>query len=118
MISLFLCNSFTILFEFNRGEFERILKGIQVGRPTSGRSACILHQIGQGNFPGTEYTKPTRLQKGHEDWPQMQAGRPSLGRPAPPVGLSLWDSSRGAGSIPLLPYPSCFHSKFMLIKFK
>ena len=65
-------------------KFERILKGIQVGRPTSGQSACILHQIGQGNFPGIEYTKPARLQKGHEDWARVQAGRPR----APLVDLS------------------------------
>ena len=104
-------------------KFERILKGIQVGRPTSGQSACILHQIGQGNFPGIEYTKPARLQKGHEDWPQVQAGRPilgvlSMGVGRPHLSSSLREPLRGAGSIPLLPYPSCFRSKVTLIKFK
>ena len=70
-------------------KFERTPKGIQAGRPKPGRLAYIFHQIGQGNFPGTEYTEPARLQKGHGDWPQVQAGRSILGHPAPLVSLSL-----------------------------
>ena len=84
-------------------KFERTPKEIQAGRPKSGRPAYIFHQIGQGDLPGIEYTKPARLLKGHRDWPQVQAGRPHL-------SASPRDLSRGAGSTPLLPYPSCFCS--------
>ena len=57
--------------------------------PKPGRPAYIFHQIGQGNFLGIECTEPARLQKGHGDWPQVQAGRSILGHPAPLVSLSL-----------------------------
>ena len=98
-------------------KFERTPKGIQAGRPKPGRLAYIFHQIGQGNFPGIEYTEPARLQKGHGDWPQVQAGRPILGRPAPPVGLSprafmwFWFD-------PFTTLSFLLSFKFTLIKFK
>ena len=60
----------------------------QAGRPKPGQPAYTLHQNSRDNSPGTEYTEPAHLQRGHGDWPQVQAGRPSLGLPAPPVGLS------------------------------
>ena len=50
-------------------KFERTPKEIQAGRPKSGRPAYIFRQIGQSNLPGTEYTEPAHLQKGHRDWP-------------------------------------------------
>jgi len=65
-------------------KFERTPKWIQAGRPKPGRPTYIFHQICQGNFPRTEYTEPARLQKGHEDWARVQAGRPR----APLVDLS------------------------------
>ena len=84
-------------------KFERTPKEIQAERPKPGRPAYIFHQIGQGNLPGIEYSEPARLQKGHGDWPRVQAGRSHL-------SASPREPSRGAGSIPLLPYPSCFRS--------
>jgi len=84
-------------------KFEQIPKGILAGQPTSGQPAYILHQIYWSNFPIASHTEPTRLKKGHKIWPQVQAGRPHL-------SASLREPLRGAGSTPLLPYPSCFCS--------
>ena len=84
-------------------KFEQIPKVILAGQPTSGQPAYILHQIDQSNFPGASHTEPAHLQKGHKIWPQVQAGRPNL-------SASLREPLRGAGSTPLLPYPSCFCS--------
>ena len=60
-------------------EFERNPVKSQAGRPKPGRSAYVFHQNRQNNSPGIDYIEPAHLQKGHGDWPQVQAGRPSLG---------------------------------------
>ena len=65
-------------------KFERIPNGIQAGQTKPGRSAYILHQFGQGNFPGTE--GPWRLAIG--------AGRPAYPRPAGPTCRPLSESLR------------------------
>ena len=98
-------------------KFERNSMRIQAGWPKPGRPAYICHQIGQGNLPRTDYTEPARLQKGHGDWPQGQAGRPSLGWPAPPVSLSprlfSWCWFNPSTTLSFL-----LSFKFTLIKFK
>jgi len=104
-------------------EFEQNPTKVQAGRPNPGRPAYILHQNCRSNSPRIDYTEPAHPQKGHEDWPQVQAGRPilgvlSMGVGRPHLSSSLREPLRGAGSIPLLPYPSCFRSKVTLIKFK
>ena len=65
-------------------KFKRIRRRIQAGRPRPGRLAYNSHQNNRGNLPGTLYTEPARLQKGHDDWARVQAGRPR----APLVDLS------------------------------
>ena len=84
-------------------EFKRNPAESQAGRPKPGRPAYVFHQNRQNNSPGTDYIEPAHLQKGHGDWPQVQAGRPHLS--AFPRG-----SSRGAGSTPKIPVPSCSRS--------
>ena len=94
-------------------KFEWNPTRIQAGRPKPGWPAYIFHQIGQGNLPGIEYAKPARLQKGHEDWARVQAGRPR----APLVDLSprafawyLFDPSTTLSFL--------LSIKYTLIKFK
>ena len=98
-------------------KFEWIPRGIQAERPTPGWPAYICHQIDQGNLPRIVYTEPARLQKGHGIWPQVQAGRPTLGRPAPLVGLSprafAWCWFNPSTSLSFL-----FLFKFTLVNFK
>ena len=80
--------------DFKSGEQKRRSRGIRTKSgekssrwPKPGRPAYVFHQNRQNNSPGIDYIKPAHLQKGHGDWPQVQAGRPSLGRPAPLVSF-------------------------------
>ena len=81
-------------------EFERNLVKGRAGRPKLGRPAYVFRQKCQNNSPRTDYIEPAHLEKGHETWPQMQAGWPHQ-------SAFPRDSSRGAGSTLLLPFPSC-----------
>ena len=69
----------------NLDEFQRKSKpggSNQAGRPE------IFEKFPKTPSLGVEQTEPEPVQKGHRGWPQAQAGRPLLGRPAPPVGHS------------------------------
>ena len=86
----------------NSDEFRKKSKpgGLnQAGRPQNfGKSPKHPH-----------WGEPEPVQKGHQGWPQAQAGRTLLGLPAPPVGHSLapFACSRFAISTPYSFLVSC-----------